>query len=726
VSGEASSTQKIEGSVERVVFHNEENGYSVLRVILDGRTDAVTVTGKVPMIVAGERLEGSGAWTEVRNYGSQFAATELKALPPGSPEGIERYLGSGLIKGVGEVYARKIVRVFGAETLEIIDKHSAMLERIDGIGPKRRKEIKASWKAQKGVHGVMVFLHDHGVGTAQAARIQKTYGDEALEVLRTDPYRMVKDLEGVGFKTADRIATKVGLDQASTARVRAGVLHLLEEGAGEGHCAVPKAELVAKAQELLGVDEESCLRAVSDLHGEGDVFPEDLHEVPHVFLDRLHRAEIRIARQIKARLGHASRLPPFDGEKALAWVEGETGITLAKGQREAVLGALKEPVLVVTGGPGVGKTTVLDSVMRILRTKKVHCVLAAPTGRAARRLAEGTGEEASTLHRLLEFQGGVGFKRNRGNPLEGDLFVVDESSMIDVVLMGSLLDALPEEAHLLLVGDNDQLPSVGPGRVLGDLIDSGTVPVVRLTEIYRQAAESRIISSAYAVNEGRVPDLAPSEGGDFYWVEQEDPEASLRMMEKLIRDRFPARFGLDPVRDVQILTPMNKGPLGTQALNERFQRVLNPEREGGEEFEHSGRTIRRGDKVIQTRNNYDEDVFNGDIGFVVAIETDPLRVVVNFEGDRQVRYPSEGLNQLQLAYAITIHRSQGSEFPAVVVPVSTQHFVMLRRNLLYTAITRGKNVVVLVGQKRAFGMAVRTGGERDRITGLSERLAGQS
>ncbi len=717
--------QTLRGSIERVTFHNEENGYAVLRVVPRGKRGPVTVVGRIAAPNAGEEIVASGEWHDDERFGAQFRAAEITSSEPGSLEGIERYLGSGLVEGIGPVYAKKLVEHFGAEVFDVIDHRSKRLEEVEGIGAKRRKEIKAAWAKQKAVRQIMVFLHQHGISTARAVRIYKTYGDSAIDKVKADPYRLARDLHGVGFKTADAIAAKLGVSGAAGTRVEAGLDHCLEAAVGAGHCALPEAELLASATELLGVEGGVAAEALARLLGAGRLE----RDGGLIYPPRLLEAERELAARLRALAAAAASHPALDVEKALAWAERKVGYPLAPGQRAAVASALRERVLVITGGPGVGKTTILNAALRILRAKGVQPVLCAPTGRAAKRMAESTGIEAKTVHRLLEFQGGAeGFARDAARPLEGELFVVDEASMLDLPLAAALLRALPGDAHLWFVGDVDQLPSVGPGCVLADLIDSGLVPVARLDEIFRQSGSSRIVRAAHEINSGRLPPeldeaAPPARGTDFFFIERDDPEAAADTLVKLVRDRLPGRFGLDPIGDIQVLAPMHRGVLGTAALNRRLGDALNPAHEATFEIERFGARYRAGDKVIALRNNYEKETFNGDIGRVAEIGTDPGRVRVEFDDGRGADYEPGELDELAPAYAITVHKSQGSEFPCVVVPIVSQQYALLRRNLLYTAITRGKRIVVLVGQRRAAAMAVRNAEGRERHRQLRERLA---
>lgn len=706
----------LRGRVERVLYHTEDTGYCILKVLPEGAREPVGLVGRTPRVVAGEAFEACGHWQSSRDYGRQFKADSLKLEKPDSPEGIERYLGSGLVEGIGPAYAKRLVARFGAGIFDIIEHESAKLEEVEGIGRKRRQEIRASWLKQRAVHAIMLFLHAHGVSSARALRIYKTYGDDALSVLQANPYRLAQDIHGIGFKTADQIARQLGLAADAPERVRAALLHSLAAAAGNGHTCLPENDALDQARELIGVEAAAVREALAFLSGTGDLVPAVQDGVAKLWLPALRTAEVNIARRLRELVARPPDWPQIDLEPALAAIAERTGKPLAPSQIEAVREVLRRRVLILTGGPGVGKTTLVNTLLELFGDREI--VLAAPTGRAARRLAESTGREAKTLHRLLEAQGGGTWGRHRGRPLQGQVFVCDEASMIDTPLMAHFLAALPAEAHLLLVGDADQLPSVGPGRVLGDLLACGAVPAVRLTEIFRQAAASRIVTSAHAINAGRLPDLKPARDSDFFFLEEPDPDALRTTLVELARTRLPGKYGFDPVTDLQVLTPMNRGPLGTRALNEALQAALNPPHETKFEIERFGVTFRVGDKVIQTNNNYDKDVFNGDIGHIDAIDTEPLRIGVRFDGGRRVEYEPGELDELQLAYALSIHKSQGSEFPCVLLPVSKQHYVMLERSLIYTALTRAKKLAVLIGDPAALDMAVRRQSSRRRWTGL--------
>ncbi|WP_424138927.1 ATP-dependent RecD-like DNA helicase [Roseomonas chloroacetimidivorans] len=714
-------TEALAGLVERVTYHNAENGFCVLRVKARGHRDLVTVVGHAASISAGEWVQLSGTWVNDRTHGLQFRAGFLKATQPTTIEGIEKYLGSGMIRGIGPVYAKKLVRAFGAAVFDLIEAEPDRLREVTGIGPKRAARIVAGWAEQKVIREIMLFLHAHGVGTSRAVRIYKTYGANAVQVITENPYRLARDIRGIGFRTADLVAQKLGIEPTAMIRVRAGISFALAEATGEGHCGLPVGELAALTGELLQV-EPGLVQTALELELEaGEVVADTLEGQPCVFLAGLYRAEQAIAERLRTLAQGAPPWPAIDAEKAIPWVEGRTGLALAPSQRDAVRLALASKVLVITGGPGVGKTTLVNSVLQVLRAKGVEVALCAPTGRAAKRLSDSTKLEARTIHRLLETDPKTGgFKRDETNPLACDLLVVDETSMVDVPLMRALLKALPDEAALLLVGDVDQLPSVGPGQVLADIIGSGAVPVVRLTEVFRQAAQSQVIVNAHRINRGQMPELRAGEGSDFFFVDAADPEEGVRKLLAVVGSRIPARFRLDPVRDVQVLCPMNRGGLGARSLNIELQKVLNPP--GEIRVERFGWTYGVGDKVMQVTNDYERDVFNGDLGVVSAIDPEEGELTVTFEG-REVVYGFGELDELVLAYATTIHKSQGSEYPAVVIPLVTQHYAMLARNLLYTGVTRGKRLVVLVGQRRALAIAVKNANSRRRWSKLGEWLS---
>src|ERR671912_786513 len=616
----------------------------------------------------------------------------------------------------------RLVAAFGENTFEIIEAAPERLTEVTGIGPWRASRIVAGWAEQKAVREIMIFLHAHGVGTARAVRIFKTYGHQALQVMTEDPYRLARDVRGIGFRTADAIAAKLGMEKTAPQRIRAGISFALQTATDEGHCALPVEALTRLAEQLLEVDQELIRTAIVEELSKGEVVSDTIGDETCLFLKGLYLSEQAIASRLVERASGPAPWPDIDLERAIPWVEGRTGKTLAPSQREALKLVLGSKVAVVTGGPGVGKTTLLDTILRLLVAKGVKVALAAPTGRAAKRMTEQTGLEAKTIHRLLEIDPKHGgFSRNEESPLDCDLLVVDETSMVDVPLMNALTKAIPSRAGLLLVGDVDQLPSVGPGQVLADVIASGAVPVARLTEVFRQAAESRIVVNAHRINSGKMPEpRQASAETDFYLLDISEPEEGLTKLVAVVTKRIPRRFGLDPVRDVQVLSPMQRGVLGARNLNQELQRVLNPDPPGS--VERFGWRFSPGDRVMETQNDYDREVFNGDLGTVARIDEEEGALVVTFDG-REVVYPFGELDTLVLAYTTTIHKSQGSEYSAVVIPVATQHWTMLARNLLYTGVTRGKRLVVLIGQRKAIGIAVRGGKMKPRWTKLHEWLA---
>ena len=717
------ATEQISGLIERVTFHNDESGFCVLRVKVSGQRDDVTVVGSLPSVTAGEWLAAEGWWVRDKEHGLQFKATTLKTVPPTTAEGIERYLGSGLVKGIGPILAKKLVGHFGADVLAVIESRPSELQSVDGIGPKRRERIAHAWQEAKQIREIMLFLHSHGVSTSRAVRIFKAYGEQAIEKVRSNPYTLAKDIYGIGFATADQIAQKVGIPKDSISRAKAGIDHTLLEATSDGHCALPLAKLKLAAVKLLEVPEATVEKALSQMLTSGGLLLEEIDGESLIFMPHLRRAEQGIAAKIKGLAGMTTVYPAIDFEKAVGWCEKRTGKTFAPSQYEALRTVFAKRVVVITGGPGVGKTTLVNSILLILRTKNVKCLLCAPTGRAAKRLAETTGLEAKTIHRLLEIDPATGrFSRNEAHPLSCGLLVVDETSMVDVPLMHSLLRAVPSQAGLILVGDVDQLPSVGPGTVLHDLIESGVVPTARLTEVFRQAADSQIITNAHRIRRGQMPDMRKAErDSDFHFVERDEPDRIAATLVKLVKERIPQRFGFDPIRDVQVLCPMNRGSLGVRELNTALQQVLNPARAGEAVAERFGWRFQMRDKVIQTENDYDKDVFNGDIGTIEHIDPVEHEVTVRFD-ERSVTYDFGELDEVSLAYAVTIHKSQGSEFPAVVIPLATQHYMLLQRNLIYTGITRGKKLVVLVGQKKALAIGVRNDRPQRRYSGLLTSL----
>lgn len=721
----------LQGQIERVTFLSDESGYGVIRVRVPGRTDLVTVVGPLMAVTPGEILRMEGEWSQHPRYGEQFRVSRFTTMVPATVVGIQRYLGSGLMKGIGPQLARRLVGQFGAATLDVLERTPERFREVEGIGPRRLERIVKGWEEQREIREVMLFLQSHSVSPALAVRIFKQYGKDAIALVRENPYRLAGEVYGIGFKTADRIAGNLGFPQDSLFRVEAGILHVLNTLTDEGHFFYAQGPLIARSREILEVEEGSVGTALGGLildrrvvvENEIPGHPPDGPEGSAVYLSAFHHCETGIAKRLAAFARAPKGFLLQNPQESLSQVQARMSLTLSKGQVAAIEAILEEKVMIVTGGPGTGKTTLIRAALRVFQRQGARTLLAAPTGRAAKRMTEATGSEARTLHRLLEFSPQVGgFQRNEKNPLSCDLLIVDEVSMLDGMLMYHLLKALPAAASLILVGDPHQLPSVGPGNVLADLIGSGRIPVVSLREIFRQARNSQIVVNAHRIHAGSMPYTAREEGGrnDFFFVEREDPEEVVRVICRLVTERIPLRFGLDPLMDIQVLTPMNRGVVGAVNLNLRLQQVLNP---GEAFFVRAGRGFRPGDKVMQIRNNYEKDVFNGDIGRIARMDLEAREVGISFDG-REVPYDLNELDEVVLAYATTVHKAQGSEYPAVVVPVLTQHYMLLQRNLLYTAVTRGKRLVVLIGTKKALAMAVKNAKTRTRNTLLKERLQG--
>jgi exodeoxyribonuclease V alpha subunit len=721
---------ELQGQIERITYTNEENGYTIARVKVYGRKDLVTVVGNLISPAPGEILNMEGEWVNHPKYGEQFKIVRYKTQVPASVYGIEKYLGSGLIKGIGPVMAKRIVKRFGKETLEIIEKDLESLREVEGIGEKRVEMIKRAWEEQKEIREVMLFLQTHGVSSGYATKIFKHYGSGSIQALRENPYRLAMEVYGIGFVTADHIAEKLGFAKDSELRAEAGILYVLNQLADEGHVYYPYEPLIDKAREILQVDREVILRAFGSVALAKRIVIEDLNQDSKdfkenrkaVYLSSLHTCETAIARRLRTLINAPKAARPMDTDKAIQWVQQQLDITLAEGQVEAVRGAVAAKVLVITGGPGTGKTTIINAILKIFARIGLTVMLAAPTGRAAKRMAETTDHGAKTIHRMLEYsiQKG-GFQKHEENPLRCDLLIIDEASMIDTLLMHHLLKAVPATATFVLVGDVNQLPSVGPGNVLQDVIASGSLPVVELTEIFRQAQESSIIVNAHRINSGLMPVLhsARDRLNDFYFIEQEDPDEVLRLVVDLARERIPRRFGFDPVDDIQVLTPMHKGTVGAGNLNDQLQKALNPVAEG---VSRGGRDFRLNDKVMQIRNDYDKEVFNGDIGRIIRIDAESQEATISFDG-REVVYDFTDLDEIVLAYAVSVHKAQGSEYQAVIIPILTQHYVLLQRNLIYTAVTRGRKLVVMVGTRKALAIAVKNDKTQKRHTYLRYRLA---
>ena len=720
----------LQGQIERITYTNNENGYTVAKIRVQGRRDLVTVVGNLVAPTPGEIIKMSGEWTNHPKYGEQFKVVRYKSLVPASVYGIERYLGSGLIKGIGPIMAKRIVEKFGKTTLDVIEDEIEKLAEVDGIGEKRIGMIKKAWEDQKEIREVMIFLQTHGVGSGYATKIFKQYGGRSIHVVKENPYRLATDIFGIGFLSADRIAERLGFDKDSELRAEAGILYVLHQLADEGHVYYPYESLVKKCGEILGVSGEVIVKALAAIEESNiiviEVLKEDTGDFTEdkraVYLAKFHLSETSIAARLKTLINTPESIRQIEADKAIEWVQRQLAITLAGRQVEAIRCALENKAMVITGGPGTGKTTIINAILRIFSRLGVKTTLAAPTGRAAKRMSETTGHEAKTIHRMLEYsiQKG-GFQRNELNPLDCDLVIIDEASMIDTILMHHLLKAVPPGATFILVGDVNQLPSVGAGNVLKDIIESGQIEVVELNEIFRQAKESLIIVNAHKINNGLLPSFksAGRKLDDFYFIEQEDPEEVLRIILELTMERIPRRFGFDPIDHIQVLTPMHKGVVGAGNLNAELQRALNPTSDG---VMRDTRNFRVNDKVMQVRNNYDKEVFNGDIGRITRIDLEDQEVTISFDG-RDVVYDYTDLDEIVLAYAVSVHKSQGSEYPAVVIPLLTQHYVLLQRNLVYTAVTRGRNLVVMVGTKKALAIGVKNDKTQKRYTHLRYRLS---
>jgi len=720
-------TDEIQGQIERVTYRNEENDYTIAKVKVRGRRELVTAVGNLPSSAPGEIVRMIGEWAHHPRFGEQFKISSCESVLPSSLHGIERYLGSGLIRGIGPMMAKRIVELFGKKTLDVIEYTPDKLSAVEGIGEKRIEMIRRAWEEQKEIRQVMIFLQGHNVSAAYATRIFRQYGKDAIRLLTENPYCLATDIPGIGFLTADKIAEKLGVPKDSQMRTEAGLLYVLNETTEDGHVYYPYEPLIEKCREILQAERENIVLAIGTAAAEKKINIEDLNEDPTAFIEN-HKAVYLAAfhmceRQIAARLRSMSRkektLRIVDPAGAVRRAQRKLGITLAQKQAEALLHALKEEVIVITGGPGTGKTTLIRALTAICEDSGGIVLLAAPTGRAAKRMSEATGREAKTIHRLLEYsRQRMGFQKDEKDPLKCDMLVVDEASMIDTILMHHLLKAAPPTAKLVLVGDAHQLPSVGAGSVFKDIIESDAVPVVALHEIFRQAKESHIIVNAHRINEGMFP-LKDEDGkGDFFFIQREDPAEALKLIIDMVGNRIPRRFGFDSFNDIQVLSPMNRGIVGTANLNVELQKALNPRGEG---LSRGAKDLKVGDKVMQIRNNYDKEVFNGDIGRIVKIDREEQEVVVLVDG-RQVFYDYADLDELVLAYAISVHKSQGSEYPAVVIPILTQHYILLQRNLIYTAVTRAKKLAVLVGTRRALAIAIKNDKTEKRFTGLKWRL----
>lgn len=703
--------ETLEGVVDKIVYENQENGFFVGRLRQSDMGPLITFVGNLMAVSPGETIRLKGGWIEDRRFGRQFRAVSAEVVLPTSAAGIEKYLGSGLIPGIGPTYARRLVDAFGVETLQVISEYPERLRKVPGIGRKRADQIRKAWNEQRASHDIMIFLQSYGISSAQAVRIHKQYGDGAVAALRTNPYRLARDISGIGFLSADKIARKMGIAADAPARIKAAMLHVLNTAGESGHVFYKGEELRRAASELLKLPGSDFQEMLDEMTGAGEIILEkDSWYLPAMYHAECGCAE-RLKRLLRAPLDHV----PIQVENALKWVEKRVGIALSDEQREAVRVGVQAKVMVITGGPGTGKTTVIKSLMAIMEAKGVGYLLAAPTGRAAKRMEAATGTEACTIHRLLEFSPVTGvFQRNENNPIETDMLVVDEASMLDIELAHALFRALHPGTRLILVGDVDQLPSVGPGNVLLDIIASGVIPVVRLKTVFRQAAQSGIIANAHRINRGEMPEFNDR---DFFLIERQDPEKALDTIVEVASRRLASRFGMHPLRDVQILAPMRKGAAGVENINVALKQALNPD---GKVAPH--RNFGVGDKVMQTKNNYELDVFNGDVGVVTVVDTDIGEIEVCFEDERRVLYPLDAADNLTTAYCTTVHKAQGSEYPAVVLSFLPQHYMMLQRNVLYTAITRGKKLVVIVGSAKAVAMAVHNSNIMRRNSNLTDRL----
>ena len=718
----------LQGQIERITYTNEENGYTIAKLKVYGQRDLVTVVGNLMAPTPGEIMKMRGEWANHPKYGEQFKVVQYKTSVPASVYGIRKYLGSGLIKGIGPVMAKRITKKFGKQTLDVIEKDYEKLIEVEGIGKKRIKMIKDAWDEQKEIREVMLFLQSHGVSSGYATKIFKQYGDESIQIVKENPYRLATDIFGIGFITADNIAEKLGFDKDSELRAEAGILYVLHQLADDGHVYYPYEPLIAKCQEVLDVNRDIIVSAFGTIANDKRIVIEDLNETVEdfqenhkaVYLAKFHLCETNISFRLKSLMNHSKSVREIDSNKATDWVQNQLTISLAPKQKEAIKCAIENKVMVITGGPGTGKTTIINAILKIFSKLKVKILLAAPTGRAAKRMSETTGHEAKTIHRLLEysFKKG-GFKKNDEKPLKCDLMIVDEASMIDTILMHHLLKAIPGKSTLILVGDVNQLPSVGAGTVLNDIIASDTLPVVELNEIFRQAKESRIIVNAHRINNGIMPSFGASDPkSDFYFIEKENPEDVLQIILELVKERVPGRFGFDSFDDIQILTPMHKGIVGAGNLNVELQEALNP---GDDGIVRGNRKFRDHDKVMQIKNNYDKEVYNGDIGRINKIDPEQQVVTITFD-DRRVEYEYTDLDEIVLAYAVSVHKSQGSEYPVVIIPILIQHYILLQRNLIYTGVTRGRKLVILIGTKKALAIGVKNNKTEKRYTYLKYRL----
>lgn len=715
----------LKGHIERVTFLSEESGFAVCKLKVKAQKKLVSIVGNLVNPVPGQFLELDGKWAMHPKFGSQFQIHTHKILAPATSFGIQKYLGSGLIKGIGPVMAKRIVKKFGIKSLDIIENHIDKLAEIEGIGKKRIQMISKAWEEQKEVRTVMLFLQSHEVSCAYAAKIFKTFGQDSIHIVKENPYRLARDISGIGFITADKIAQKLGIEKNSPKRIEAGLEYVLLKLSDEGHVCYPYDELCQKVQQMLEVDKKFVIKAAADSFSADRIVIEDIHGKEEnkklVFLKKFHVCETAIAYNLKQLEKSPKSVRKIDSDKALEWIKQRIKITLADKQQQAVKKSLEQKVFIITGGPGTGKTTIINAIIQIFKKAGSKILLAAPTGRAAKRMSQATWEPARTIHRMLDYSlKKPGFTKDNKNLLKCDVLIIDEASMVDTILMHHLLKAVPPQATLILVGDVNQLPSVGPGNVLNDLIESNAFHFVKLDTIFRQAQKSLIIVNAHRINKGMFPViLNEKKKSNFYFVQKQEPEDVLKTIIDLVENRMPDKFGFDPVDDIQVLTPMHKGIVGAGNLNEQLQKILNSNKKS---VQRGNREFKISDKVMQIRNNYDKHVYNGDIGRIVDIDFTDQKVLLNFDG-KKVEYDFSSLDEIVHAYAISIHKSQGSEYPAVIIPVVIQHYMLLQRNLIYTAVTRGKKLVVLVGTKKALAIAINTIKSSNRYTRLKYRLA---
>jgi len=719
------NTATIEGVVKKIVFVNEQNNFTVAVLQLEKGDLEVTIVGSLGALTVGECLKCTGEWVRDNRFGTQFRVSQYESLIPSTEEGLLRFLSSGMISGIGKVYARRLIQKFGMDLVRVIEQEPKKLSQVEGFGKKRIRMLLEGWEKHRQIRDVMIFLHGLGITSTMGLKIYQRYENKSIQVIKDNPYKLASEIRGIGFERADQIARNLGFDLNSAERAQAGIAYVLEQAASaDGHCYLPETILIDKSVDLLSIEEAVIKKSLERLLAIEVLVAVDLEweDQRVIYLKSLYRPERQVSEKLAVINAAASLLPPLKVDRAIAWVEKETKIALDPKQVEALAAALTEKVVVITGGPGTGKTTLINCLLRILKYKKVSVTLAAPTGRAAKRLSEITGEQAATVHRLLEFSPMSGtFLRNEAVPLETDVVVLDEVSMVDIVLMDSLLRAMPASCTLILVGDVDQLPSVGPGNVLRDIIDSGIIKTVYLDHIFRQSDRSRISINAHYINRGQMPVMergVEETLSDFYFVKEEQSVRILDKIKILVSERIPQRFGFDPKMDVQVLSPMHKGLLGIENLNHELQQLLNP---GGRKIIFGSRNFRIGDKVMQVRNNYSKDIYNGDIGTVIGVDEEERKLIVDIEGN-PVSYTPADIDELVLAYAISIHKSQGSEYKAVVIPLNTEHFVMLQRNLLYTGITRGKKLVVLLGSEKAVRIAINNNRISRRYTNLKTIL----